>query len=855
MILLETIVDGFGCLVKQHFTFAEGLTIIAGPNESGKTTLTECIVRLLFGYPEHQYGAALEQRRPWHWNRYAATLVYRLDDGRVLETRRDFGQNHVPTETYERPVMRKIDELSGSRKASPGAELLHLSMEAFAAAAVMRAGEFAGGTDAKSYQALAERIAELVGAAGEAGAQQAIDRLNDFIARDLGSDRAPKKPLSLARAETEAARAALKTFHDEGARMRENLERRAQLLGRQSALAAQIDALDATRQAMRLAALRARIAAAERAARQVDEASHKRASGMPSPEIVARRQGIDAAIDAWLTARTAERDASSSSQAKEEQRSSLLRQIAECDAKIKDAESTVNSRGEAIERLKPEAGRGAISDETLERLEQLSELADIQEHAARTKETQTAINRQRPRAGAWPAVSIFIIALIALIAGALAHLLGLVLAGIAGIVASGVMFGYLFVAERNKAAANAALEDEAKQARTVASSAAANLSKEVTALGLSDIRAARRAAKVQGEIVHFNESLESAKRSAAQNRELRDSLEARFNDFSQLDKQLVDARARTEEAAAQLRRLLDEAGVPGGDLEPRIAGYREARLDTEDALLADKAVSDAKAELAGALGGDTLDSLKAQEQRLAATVGAAAASAQDADPAALETKLKALNDEKPGIEGELGRLNSELARFDEQYRDGGAPLEERLAACEAEEARLSSAREAATIAREVIEQTKDHVHKNFAPHLNSLAGPALKEITHGRYTEVMVDPKDFSLQVRTGADSGTVGMSVLSAGTQEQLHLSLRAATAQALGGDGSDECVPLLLDDALAHADERRLAAAVRHLAAIAKRQQILLFTQRDTVLEAARELEDVTILHLSGPPPAGRT
>ena len=854
MILLETIVDGFGCLVKQRFEFGRGLTIVAGPNESGKTTLTECIVRLLYGYPEHQYMAALDALRPWHSSRYGATLVYRLDDGRMLETRRDFGQNHVPTETYERDVMRKVDELSGSRKTAPGAELLHLSMEAFAAAAVMRAGDFTGGTDTKSYQALAERIAELVGAAGEAGAQQAIDRLDGFV-RELGSERAQKRPLSLARADTEAARAALKAFQDDSARMRDNIERRARLIDRQAEISTQIAALGTAQSAVRLARLRARIDGAERATAELAEASNKRASGTPSPEVLARRQVIDSAIDAWIAARTAEHDAAASSQSKEDQRTGLLRQIAECDAKIKEADATVTSRSEAIERLKPEAGRGAMSDETLDRLEQLSELADIQEAAARTKETQSAINRQRPRAGAWPAVSIFIIALIALAAGALLHMLGVILSGIAGIAASGIMFGYLFVAERNKNAANAALDDQAKQARTVATSAAANLQKEVLALGLSDIRAARRAAKVQAEIERFNEALEAAKRSAAQNHELRDSLEARFNDFSQLDRQLVDARASTDEAATELRRLLDEAGVPGGDLEPRVAGYREARLGTEDALVADKAVSDAKAALAGALAGETLDALKAQADQLAATIGQSGQIAESGDPAAIETKLQELNDEKPGLEGELGRLNAELARFDGQYRDGGAPLEERVAACEAEEARLLTARDAAALAHEVIEQTKDRVHKNFAPHLNALAGPALKEITHGRYTEVLVDPRDFSLQVRTGADSGTVGMSVLSAGTQEQLHLSLRAATAQALSGDGSDERVPLLLDDALAHADERRLAAAVRHLAAIAQHQQVLLLTQREAVLEAARDMEDVTIIHLSGPPPAPRS
>ncbi len=852
MILVEADVEGFGCLVKQRFRFSDGLTIIAGPNESGKTTLTECIVRLLFGYPEHQYTAALDARRPWHASAYAASLVYRLDDGKLYETRRDFSQSNVPTETFERDVMRRVPELSGTRKTSPGSELLHLSLEAYEAAAVMRAGEFAQKQDDKAYKTLAERIAELVGAAGEAGAQDATDRLDAFL-KELGSERAPKRLVTLAHAKTETARTALEAYRRDADHLRANVERRAQILARRAELTAQGQQLEARMQGARFNAVRARIAAAEAASAQLEQASGGRAQVEPSPEVLAGATSIDSAIDAWTTARTVESDASSSSHTKEEQRTEVLRQLAACDAKIKESEALVKSRTDAIERLKPEAARTSISDDVLERLEGLAELADIQEHTARTAETQSAINRQRPRAGAWPGVFVFAIAFIALVIGALVHLPALILSAVAGILVAGAMFAYFFVAERGRNAANAEIEERAQQARSVANSAASNLAKECGALGLSDIRAARRAVKVQGEIERFSDALEAAQQTAAQNRELRDSLEARFNDFDRLDRQLVDARRRTEERAAELQRLLDDARVPGGDLESRIAMFRERRQGVEGALLAEKSISDARAALAGALGADTLEGLRAQAKRLAELAGPGASGSKSgtdaADVAALELQLKELNGAKPALDGELGKIDGELARFDEHYRGGGAPLEEQLAACETEEARLVLARDAAALARGVIDATKDSVHKNFAPHLNALAGPALAEITHERYTDVMIDPRDFSLRVRPADGSATVSSDALSSGTQEQLHLSLRAATAQALGAQGSSERVPLLLDDALAHADERRLGAAVRHLAAIARRQQVLLFTQRDAVLEAARRLEGVTIVHLSGP------
>lgn len=848
MILLETQVDGFGCLVAQHFRFGEGLTVIAGPNESGKTTLADCIVRLLFGYPEHQYGAALEFRRPWKAQAFSAALVYRLDDGRVLETHRDFSRSNVPTQTVERDLLRPVPELTGTRQTSPGTDLLHLSKEAYEAAAVMHAGEFSDRVDHKrAYEMLAERIAALVGSAGDAGAQVALDRLDAF-AKELGSERAPTRPVRQAQDKTQAARQSLDAYRRDAARMRDNFSRRAVLVTSLVRTAQAAHDVESQLQRARLAQLRARISAAEAAETALAAAAASRAQVGASPDVLARTAGIETAIDAWIAARAAEQDTASSSQSKEDQRNEVLQQLAACDAKLKEADAVAKRNTDAIARLVPEAGGAPISAEALDRLERLSDLADTQEAAARTKETQAAINRQRPRTGALPALFVFAIALVALIAGALVHVAVLVVSALLGMVAAAGLAGYFLFTQRQRSAADKALQEQAQQSRSVANTAAAGLAAECTALGVADIRAARRARAAQSDVARYNDSLGAAQQLTTQTRQQVAMLEARFNDFNRSDRQLVEARARTAGCETPLGLLFDEAGVPGGDLEARVAAFREMRHEIEGAVLAEKAVGEAGAALAGALAGATLDALRDEARSLAAGTGDKDAQGGAAgDAVALQRQLEQLVQIKHDAEKEIERIEGELATYNRTYPGGGARLEEQLAACEAEEARLTRARDAAVLARSAIEKSKDEVHRNFAPHLNALAGPALAQITSGRYTEVSVDPKDFALRVRAPENAMSVDMSTLSSGTQEQLYLSLRAATAQALGKE--DERVPLLLDDALAHSDERRLAAAVQHLAQISHRQQVLLFTQRDAVVAAARQIDGVTIVHLSGP------
>jgi DNA repair exonuclease SbcCD ATPase subunit len=83
-------IEGFGCLVDRTFEFGDGLTLLLGPNESGKTTLVRAITAILFGQQPDERDA----NTPWGGGTYAGSLEL-IENGRMVRIRREFDTEHV----------------------------------------------------------------------------------------------------------------------------------------------------------------------------------------------------------------------------------------------------------------------------------------------------------------------------------------------------------------------------------------------------------------------------------------------------------------------------------------------------------------------------------------------------------------------------------------------------------------------------------------------------------------------------------------------------------------------------------------------------------------------------------------
>lgn len=249
--------------------------------------------------------------------------------------------------------------------------------------------------------------------------------------------------------------------------------------------------------------------------------------------------------------------------------------------------------------------------------------------------------------------------------------------------------------------------------------------------------------------------------------------------------------------------------------------YRDVRLKLDSIT----------GNMATVLRGQDLRTLRAAVEADPPTAGQPAQSVDD-----IRARRRQFVDELETAAADQHALQLELA----QKSAGMRPL------CEVEEERaillhriamLENELEAAAYAKALIESIARDKHSRIAPKLAALAAGYLGDITAGRYGELTVS-RDMKISIRVPQ---TRRMhedpeKLLSKGTTDQVFLALRLAMIQCISEKG--ETIPMLLDDPFPNYDDERLHRALTLLSQVAQRHQVLLFTCREDVVEAAKEM-----------------
>jgi len=200
--------------------------------------------------------------------------------------------------------------------------------------------------------------------------------------------------------------------------------------------------------------------------------------------------------------------------------------------------------------------------------------------------------------------------------------------------------------------------------------------------------------------------------------------------------------------------------------------------------------------------------------------------------------------------GSKERAQEERARAEELLNDrltqtgDVATLEEEIATAREQLQELEAEAHAYDLAIETLEAAAKSVRRAVIPRLKSQLQGQLSPITNGRYRDVRIG-EDLALQVRTQDQRTYKDVDNLSLGTRSLIYLLERLALARIIGGNA--EPPPLLLDEALVHADRRRLTAAMNELGRLD--HQVILFSKDEALADRAEKAEDWTIIRLAGP------
>ncbi len=230
-------------------------------------------------------------------------------------------------------------------------------------------------------------------------------------------------------------------------------------------------------------------------------------------------------------------------------------------------------------------------------------------------------------------------------------------------------------------------------------------------------------------------------------------------------------------------------------------------------LIGDRSEEEVKSEL------DALDSLGFSE---------------GLDLKTLEEKERKLSEEETALLDEISRVRLSLNEMNHQE-----PLyfEDCILTLQNEESGLKRRYEVLELTRSIMKDSYDKLRKEFSGKLNDRVTQIYNEIT-GTERSVKVSEL-FSMSYQ---ESGMLwNDTFLSHGSMEQLYLSLRLAMAELVY---EGRRVPLFLDEAFSSYDEKRLKSVLDYLRSVSDKYQIFIFTCHRRELEILRD--EANILEL---------
>ncbi|MBX6749244.1 MAG: AAA family ATPase [Micromonosporaceae bacterium] len=812
----------FGHLREQTLPLADGLTVVYGPNESGKSTWHAALLAALCGrWPSRgRDEPGIERRRPWAGSEWRVSAEIVLADGRRVEVWHDLDARYGYAKDLDR-VADYSGEITGpGRGEVPDASRwLGLDRRAFVATACVRQSHLVlAAEDAAGVRGYVERAAST--ALADETVAAALDRIDSFHREQVGTERSKTRPLPVAhrrRAEAEAAlraaragQAELEECEAEARHWRASAQAALARLRRREAALARAEA-----QRLRARATQAR-ELADLVARE-DALVASPVGGSSSGPALTSATEVAAAVEAWRATVAVAPPAPPAVPA------------------VTPATGPAAGGLSAVPAVAPRVSSGATVAPSAPSGD--AAVAPVSPAVpAVIPPEPSPVPASGPASGRRRSVPLFVAAGLFLVLAAVLVGLGATIAGVAAGLAA-LVAGAVGLFHRGR-----------ESALTAASRSAAPPSQPETRLQASVVMPpASVTTMIQPSVAMTQPSVSAPIQPAPPT--VDDAVVVAQQRFREWEERLGRAERRVLAVAGQLGLSGESAADAVRDLEAWLAADRDRQAARErsaahrarlEALLDGTSITQLEAAADRAQERAAAAELEAEQaEQEAGQAGPAAERAGQVGPPPADGPDSTVDDDVEALRRQHQEADRQATLAEQavatlrQDRPSVAEAEEQLAAAEAECRRLEVLDDVLTRTRAFLARAQERVHRDIAPQLAAAVGRDLAAVTAGRYTETVVDTNTLAVQVR-GAGGPLRDVEHLSVGTVEQVYLLVRVALAERLVRPG--ESCPLLLDDVTVHADQDRTRRLLDTLLTVAERHQVVLFTQQEQVRQWAR-------------------
>ena len=198
-------INSYGKLQEKEINLEDGINIIYGKNESGKSTLLKFIVNSFYGISKNKRGkeySDFEKYTPWIGEDFSGKIEYELNNKNKYEVFRDFRKKNPKIFDENMEDISKEFNIDKSKGNEFFYEQTNVDEELFLSTVVVGQQEVKLGKQEQNI--LLQKIANLVGTGDDkVSFKRAIDRIGKRQLDEVGTQKSREKPINIVSREIE----------------------------------------------------------------------------------------------------------------------------------------------------------------------------------------------------------------------------------------------------------------------------------------------------------------------------------------------------------------------------------------------------------------------------------------------------------------------------------------------------------------------------------------------------------------------------------------------------------------------------------------------------------------------------
>ena len=192
-------INGFGKLENKDVKLTEGINVVFGENETGKSSMLKFISSMFYGTSKNKNGKEIsdfERYKPWKNDEFSGKINYSLDNGETYEVYREFKKKNPIIYNKNKEDISKDFPIDKVRGIDFFKEQTDIDEETFYSTAIT---EQEGMKLSKSSQSsIIQKISNLISSGDDSiSYKRSLEKITRSQNEEVGTDRTSQRPINL----------------------------------------------------------------------------------------------------------------------------------------------------------------------------------------------------------------------------------------------------------------------------------------------------------------------------------------------------------------------------------------------------------------------------------------------------------------------------------------------------------------------------------------------------------------------------------------------------------------------------------------------------------------------------------